>query len=160
MTATTPPPRVDYEDETPTRRRIRRILTTVVILLCFALLAYAASRTRRGDEEKDQPSSALAETGGAVELVAPSPDSSVLSQAQIVIDLTLPYSASLVVNGVQIPDDQVQIRPELNQVIFTPGPGKVIQKLGGGRNCVEANIYRLDGTQEDVPAKRWCFNVT
>ena len=159
MTATQPPPPVDYEDESPTRRRVRRILTTIVILLCFALLAYAASRTRRGDEEKDQPSSALANTG-PVELLAPSPESSVLSQAQIVIDLTSPYSASLVVNGVQIPDDQVQIRPELNQVIFTPGPGKVIAKLGGGRNCVEADIYRLDGTQEDIPAKRWCFNVT
>ena len=158
MSATSTPS-ADYEDESPTRRRVRRIITTIVILACFAGLALAASHTERGDKEKDK----AAVTGASktvVELEAPTPESSVLSQAQILIDLTSEYSASLTVNGVLIPDDQVQVRPELNQVIFTPGPGKVIPKLGAGRNCVEADIYRLDGTQEDVPPARWCFNVT
>jgi hypothetical protein len=159
VTAPTPtPPRpADYEDESPTRRRVRRILTTLVILACFGGLVIAAQHTERGD--KDEPSVSGAPKT-VVELQAPAPESSVLAQAQILIDLTTSYSASLVVNGVLIPDDQVQVRPELNQVIFTPGPGKVIAKLPGGRNCVEADIFRLDGVQEDVPPTRWCFNVT
>lgn len=148
---------VGVDEETPTRRRIRRIITTIVILACFGGLALAASHTERGD--KDEPSVSGSKRT-VVELQAPAPESSVLSQAQILIDLTSDYSASLVVNGVLIPDDQMQVRPELNQVIFTPGPGKVIEKLGAGRNCVEANVYRLDGAQEDIPAVRWCFNVT
>ena len=95
-----------------------------------------------------------------VELQAPTPESSVLSQAQLLIDLTTSYDASFVVNGVTIPDDQLQKRPELNQVIFIPGPGKVVEKFPAGRNCVEADIFRIDGVEEDVPPVRWCFNVT
>ena len=154
---TTPTRTAQDEDESPTRRRVRRILTTVVIIACFGGLVIAAQHTERGDKEEPTVSGA---PKTVVELQAPAPESSVLSQAQILIDLTAPYSASLVVNGVTIPDDQVQIRPELSQVIFTPGKGKVIEKLPGGRNCVEADIYRVDGTQEDVPPERWCFNVT
>lgn len=159
MTASTPAPPApdDYKEESVTRRRVRRILTTLVILACMGGLVIAAQHTERGD--KDEPSVSGAPKT-VVELQAPAPESSVLSQAQILIDLTAPYSASLVVNGVTIPDDQVQVRPELSQVIFTPGPGKVIAKLPGGRNCVEADIFRVDGTQEDVPPTRWCFNVT
>ena len=74
-----------------------------------------------------------------------------LSQAQLLIDLTTNYDASFVINGVTIPDDQLQKRPELNQVIFNPGPGKVVEKFPAGRNCVEADIFRIDGVEEDVP---------
>lgn len=148
---------VEYEDESPTRRRVRRAITTLVILACIGGLVIAAQHTERGDKDEPKISGA---PRTVVELQAPAPESSVLSQAQVMIDLTTEYDASLVVNGVLIPDDQLQKRPELSQVLFTPGPGKIIEKLPGGRNCVEADIFRIDGTQEDVPAVRWCFNVT
>jgi hypothetical protein len=139
---------------------LRRVLTTLVILACFGGLIIAAQHTERGD--KDEPTFTGTGSGSAtiIELEAPTPESSVLSQAQLLIDLTASYDASFVVNGVTIPDDQLQKRPELSQVIFSPGPGKVIEKFPAGRNCVEADIYRIDGVEEDVPAARWCFNVT
>ena len=155
MTAPTRP--VDSDDETPTRRRVRRIITTVAIIACIGGLAVAVEHTERGD--KDEPSISGAPRT-IVELQAPAPESSVLSQAQLLIDLTTAYDATFVVNGVLIPDDELQKRPELSQVIFSPGPGKVIERYGAGRNCVEADIFRVDGTQEDVPPVRWCFNVT
>jgi hypothetical protein len=136
---------------------IRRVLTTLVIAACMVGLVVMVQHTQRGD--KDEPKF-TGQTKTVVELQAPAPDSSVLSQAQLLIDLTTSYDASFVVNGVLIPDDQLQKRPELNQVIFSPGPGKVIEKFPAGRNCVDANIFRLDGVQEDVPATHWCFNVT
>jgi hypothetical protein len=149
---------------------LRRVLTTLVIIACIGGLAFAAQHTRRGDA--DQPTfTGGGDAGGGtgsssqtsraiVELQAPTPDSAVLSQAQLLIDLSTAYSASFVINGVTIPDDQLQLRPELNQVIFNPGEGKVIERFPAGRNCVEADIYRLDGIDEDVPPARWCFNVT
>jgi len=147
----------DDDFESPLRRRVRRIITTVVILGCGVLLVIAAQRTERGD--KDEPKF-NAQNKTIVELQAPAPNSAVLSQAQLLIDLTVDYDASFVVNGVTIPDDQLQKRPELNQVTFTPGPGKVIEKFPAGHNCVEADIFRIDGVQEDVPPARWCFDVT
>jgi hypothetical protein len=143
---------------------VRRVLTTLVIIACIGGLVLAVQHTRRGDTEDGVTVSGGA--GGAtasktiIELQAPTPDSSVLSQAQLLIDLTTNYDASFVVNGVTIPDDELQKRPELNQVIFNPGPGKVVEKFPAGRNCVEADIYRVDGVEEDVPPARWCFNVT
>jgi hypothetical protein len=145
--------------ESPRRTIIRRVITTLVIMACIGGLALAVQRTQRGDKEADVTvSGRVSKT--IVELEAPAPDSSVLSQAQLLIDLTTEYDASLVVNGVLIPDDQLQKRRELNQVSFVPGAGKVIEKFAAGRNCVEADIFRIDGVEEDVPPARWCFNVT
>ena len=141
---------------------LRRVLTTLAILACFGGLIIAAQHTERGD--KDEPTFTGTGSGSAsgtiIELEAPTPESSVLRQAQLLFDLTANYDASFVVNGVTIPDDQLQKRPELNQVIFNPGPGKVVEQFPAGRNCVEADIFRIDGAQEDVPPARWCFNVT
>ena len=92
--------------------------------------------TQRAD--KDEPS-ITGTPHTIVELQAPAPGSSVLSQAQLLIDLTSDYDARFVVNGVLIPDDQLQKRPELNQVLFTPGPGKVVEKYNAGPNCVDAD---------------------
>jgi hypothetical protein len=140
---------------------LRRVLTTLVIVACLVGLVIAAQHTRRGDTEDGVTISGAAPAPKTIiELLAPTPESSVLSQAQLLIDLTTNYDASFVINSVTIPDDELQRRPELNQVIFTPAPGKVIAKFPAGRNCVEADIYRIDGVEEDVPPARWCFTVT
>jgi hypothetical protein len=144
-------------DETRGRILFRRIFLTLVVLAALGGLVLAAQHTRRGDE----PAITVSGTKTAVvELVAPQPDSSVLSQAQIEIDLTTDYDAHLIVNGTRIPDDQLLKRPELAQVFFSPGPGKAIEKLKGGQNCVEAIIFRRDGTDQQVDPANWCFNVT
>ena len=137
---------------------VRRVLTTLVILACFGGLVVAVQHTQRGDTEEPTFSGKVSKT--VVELQAPAPESSVLSQAQLLIDLTTTYDASFVINGVTIPDDQLQKRPELNQVIFNPGPDKVVEQFPAGRNCVQADIYRIDGVEESVSPARWCFNVT
>jgi hypothetical protein len=139
---------------------VRRILTTLVIVACGVGLVIAAQHTQRGDKEDAVTVSGVTAPKSIIELLAPRPDENVLSQAQLLIDLTTNYDASFVINGVTIPDDELQKRPELNQVIFNPGPGKLVEKFPAGRNCVEADIYRIDGVEEDVPPARWCFNVT
>ena len=128
---------------------------TLVVVACIAGLAVAVAHTRRGDEEFT-----ITGSPNVVELLVPADGSNVLSQAQIEIDLTSPYDAHLAINGVAGARRQLQKHPELNQVVFTPGPGKVFEKLPSGRNCVQADIFRVDGTNEAVPPVRWCFNVT
>jgi hypothetical protein len=139
---------------------VRRVLTTFAIIACIGGLALAVQHTQRGDKEDAITVSGAKASKTVVELLAPMPESNVLSQAQLLIDLTTNYDASFVINGVTIPDDELQRRPELNQVIFNPAPGKTVEKFPAGRNCVEADIYRVDGAEEDIPPARWCFNVT
>ena len=141
--------------ENPRTVLIRRIVITLIVLACIGGMAVAVSHTQRGDQE-----TTISGSPNVVELIVPTAESNVLSQAQIEIDLTSPYDAHLAINGVPVPDDQLQKHPELNQVVFTPGPGKVFEKLPSGRNCVEADVFRLDGSNQAVPPVRWCFNVT
>ena len=133
---------------------IRRIVITLIVVACIAGMAVAVAHAARRREFT------ITGSPNVVQLLAPPDGSSVLSQAQIEIDVTSPYDAHLAINGVAVPDEQLQKHPELSQVVFTPGAGKVFEKLPSGRHCVQADIFRVDGTTEAVPPVRWCFNVT
>ncbi len=94
-----------------------------------------------------------------VEQLIPTEGSEQLSQVQVGIDLGPGYSAHLVVNGVPIPDDELQERLALNQVFFTPAEGLAVEELRAGDNVVRADIYSLvDGS--DVRSVEWHFQVT
>lgn len=141
--------------EDPRKVALRRTIIFLIVMACIGGLVLAASRTRRGDEQFN----ITGPTGGVVELLTPRDgDTLVNQQAQIGIDLTTSYDANLVVDGTLIPNDQLIRRPELNAVYFSPGPGKVIEKLPPGRNTVTALVFRLDG-QQAPPAVTWTFNV-
>ena len=157
----TPAPKPKRGDGEESRRHmlIRRILTTVVVFACIALLVVAAQHTRRGDEE--DPSTVTGVQGdSAVQLTAPASESSVLNQAQVLIDLNVNYDATMSIQGVAIPDNQLQKTPATGVIAFTPGPGKALEKLPQGRVCATANVFRIDGTVEDPHTVTWCFNVT
>jgi hypothetical protein len=160
MTQTkTPPPRNALGE---TRRHIvvRRVIITIVVLACIIGFAFAASHTRRGDDDLVTSGSDGLTGAGIVEVLQPRDgDTLVNQQAQVGIDLATPYTAYLIVNGTQIPDAQLLKRPELSAVYFTPGEGKVITALRAGRNCVQAVFSRIDGTLETVQPVTWCFNV-
>lgn len=141
--------------EDPRKVALRRTIIFLIVIACIGGLALAASRTRRGDERF----LITGPSGGVVELQTPRDgDTLVNQQAQVGIDLTTGYDANLVVDGTLIPNDQLIRRPELNAVYFSPGPGKVIEKLPPGRNTVTALVFRLDG-QNPPPAVTWTFNV-
>jgi len=150
------------EPEVESRRRtlIRRILTTLVVFACIALLVVAAQHTRRGDEEDASTVTGVQGEDPAVDQLAPARESSVLNQAQILIDLTVNYDATLTVQNVPIPDEQLQKTPATGVVSFTPGAGKAFEKLPQGRVCASANVFRIDGQAEDPRTITWCFNVT
>ena len=151
MTTTSAPPPLENQRTVV----IRRLIILLIVIACVGGMAIAVAHTRRGDEEPT-----ITGSPNVVQLLAPPDGSNVLSQAQIEIDLTSRYDAHLSINGVPVPDEQLQRHPELNQVLFTPGPGKIFEKLPSGRNCAQANIFRVDGSSEQVPPVRWCFNVT
>ncbi len=144
--------------ETATKVAVRRLVIVVIVLACIGLLVLAAKATQRGDEKTTLTGAGDSST--VVELLTPSANETLVNQqSQVGIDLTTPYTASLVVNGITIPDDQLLKRPELSAVYFTPGPGKVIDKLPPGRNCVQALVSRVDGTPESINPITWCFGV-
>jgi hypothetical protein len=99
----------------------------------------------------------------AVEAFIPadkSPD--VPRQGEIGIDLASGWTGSFIINGLPIPDDELRRNDPLNQLFFTPGPGKEIDKLPPGPVFVIATIWRPSHgeTAADGRQVRWAFTVT
>ena len=133
---------------------LRRLLIAVGLLAVVGLL-YAAGHN--GNTEAPPVA-----TKGVVEEVIPGNGSpSVLRQAEIGIDLIDGWTGELTINGVAIPDDQLRRVDQLNQLFFTPGPGKEIERLQAGPVLVVASIwnYAAGETREDASQVTWTFTA-
>ncbi|MGH9165363.1 MAG: hypothetical protein ACRDZW_07630 [Acidimicrobiales bacterium] len=94
----------------------------------------------------------------AVRSVSPEPSSLQLRQTEIFAELDAAYTATLKVNDLVIPDDQLDVIEGLNRYSFTPGPGKEIDRLPPGRTCAVVDFQRL-ASSEPPASFRWCFDV-
>ena len=101
-------------------------------------------------------------TDSAVEAFIPANNSpNVPRQTEIGIDLADGWTGKLNINGIDIPDDQLRRNEPLNQLFFTPGPGKEIERLGPGPVFAIATIWRsiASETEADGRQVRWAFSV-
>ncbi|MCU0310598.1 MAG: hypothetical protein MUE36_06620 [Acidimicrobiales bacterium] len=145
------PPAPEASPDRPTRRLQPRhagyaVLVAIVVVAVYLLVQLA------GD-----PSTNLA--GGSIERLIPAPDSKILQQDQIGIDLAPGYEAELAVNGTPLPLDEVLAVPQLSQVFFQPGPGKAIEFWPAGRNCIVATFWRTETGPAQSSNTSWCFSV-
>jgi hypothetical protein len=97
-----------------------------------------------------------------VERFVPKQNDEVVRQAELGVDLAPGYDGTIAVNGVEIPVDQQRRVPQQNEVYFTPGEGKVVERLLAGPNCATAIVWKAAvgrGTQNDQ-SFTWCFEAT
>ena len=133
---------------------LRRIVLTLLVFVGIGMF-WLAGRNGNAD-----PKPTINEA--AVEQLIPADGSpSVLRQAEIGIDLRDGWTGELTINGRFIPDDQIRRNEPLNQLFFTPGPGKEIERLDAGTVIVVASVWRpIDGeTREDGRQVVWRFKV-
>lgn len=167
------------------RDKLRRLSIFLVVIVCLVGLGIAVSSTREVDENGDvvtedpslddvvesgdesirttlppRPDPDAPELDDIVEQLFPARDSEALRQQQVGIDLGATYTGVLILNGIEIPEGELQRRPELNQVFFQPGDGLAVEELSPGRNCVVAVVWSETETREDSRSVTWCFEVT
>ena len=133
--------------------RYRLLIGVLVVGAGVALLA-ALRATETGDDA--EPASEV------VERLIPQNGDEVLRQAEIGIDLAPGYEGTILLNGVEIPVEDQRRVPEQNQVFFTPGEGKAVERLLAGPNCVTAIVWKASdgrGTSRDQSVP-WCFEAT
>jgi hypothetical protein len=94
----------------------------------------------------------------AVEQFFPTEGDKIFQQEPVGLDLEAGYDASLSLNGVAIPEDQLDKTSGLNLVLFTPGAGKEVEAYDQGQNCVVATFWPLSDTAA-VTSRSWCFSV-
>jgi len=95
----------------------------------------------------------------AIEQYIPTEGAQLVQQAPIGIDLAPGYDGTLALNGVAIPDDELDTTPALNLVRFTPGPGKVVEQYDQGQNCVLATFWLIEDGPGVATSRDWCFTV-
>ena len=96
-----------------------------------------------------------------VERLIPRSGAEVIRQAELGIDLAPGYEGRLVVNGVEIPEDELRLVPEQNEVFFAPGEGKAVERLDAGPNCVVAIVWESAVGRDPLTdqAFQWCFEA-
>lgn len=92
--------------------------------------------------------------------VLPEPNDAALRQSRIFARLADNYSGVLVVDGYEIPDDQIDRSEGANTVAYTPGEGTETGELKPGQRCATV-IFWPDASTRAASAQRytWCWQV-
>jgi hypothetical protein len=133
-----------------------KIGAVVVLAVAVTLLAIAVRSLSDGGDDP------VLRGGDAaiVENLIPRRDAQVPQQSNVGIDLVTGWAGTLVIDGVEIPGDELQVTPEIGLIEFTPGDGKAVEALDAGQNCVSAVIWKVsDGRGVADRTIPWCFEV-
>jgi hypothetical protein len=139
----------------PSAPRTRRLhprhagyaLLLVVVAVCVVVL-YQRSEMNGVDLDN-----------GRIERLIPTPGSKILSQDEIGIDLAPGYEATLTLNGTPIPEDELLIVPQLNQVTFKASPDRETQLIPAQQNCLVATYWLSSTGPAQSSTRSWCFSV-
>jgi hypothetical protein len=126
----------------------------VVVAVSLAVAAVALVLFITVDGSDDEPV-----TVQAVEQLIPGRGDQAIRQARVGIDLTAGHTGVLVINGIEIPEDQLERVEPLNQIYFQPGEDKEIEAFEPGEVCVVAIYWQIGQDREGGERVRWCFDV-
>jgi len=138
----------------PLSRRRQALVAAIIATAGVASIATAAL-LRDGDGGPPVDS--------RVEELIPAPDSEVLAQQAVGLDLTDSprYVIELFLNGQRLPDGETLQATSTNRSVYQPGQERTVEKLRAGENCARAVFYPL----AEGPASarrgevRWCFRA-
>ncbi len=126
-----------------------RIVLSLLGLLLVAVIVLAVLLTPSGDAPR---------LPDAVDSFSPADGAIVLRQTQVVIDLQSGYAIDLVVNGVAIPDSELDVVVETGRFVWVPGPGKTFEEWAPGFHTIEVSWDRTSGLP-DPGSLRWSFRA-
>jgi hypothetical protein len=132
-----------------------KVVATLVLAAAIAAFVLAYLSFQEGEDDPMLTTG----TSEIVETLIPRRNSQVPQQASVGIDLVSGWTGTLLVNGVEIPQDELTLTPELALIEFSPGDGRAVEELATGRNCVTAVVWPIAqgrGSAEQIP---WCFDV-
>lgn len=125
------------------------------LLITLAVAAFVAAYMTTSDDD----GSGSGADGEFVERLLPERDSQVVQQGTVGIDLAPGWEASLSIDGVPIPEDDLDVTASLNLVQFTPGEGKAMRTLPVGNVCAQAQAFETATGPDDARTVSWCFDV-
>ena len=94
-----------------------------------------------------------------VEAVSPEGGNLDLRQATIAADLAPGYTGYLMIDGVEVPRDDLQIVDALNSVALRPTPESDYAELAPGAHCATVVYHRIGEPESVSDSFRWCFDL-
>lgn len=132
-----------------------RFKILAALLVAVATGAFVAAYLSTGDGD----GSGSGTDGEFVERLLPPRDTQLVQQGTVGIDLAPGWEASLTIDGVAIPADELDVTSSLNLVEFTPGEGKAMDALPAGNVCATARAWESATGPERSRSVSWCFDV-
>jgi hypothetical protein len=138
----------------PPSSLLRKVSIGLLLILAGGILWYG------GTQKAESPDPKLLDA--AVESLSPPEDSpGVPRQQPIIVDLQPGWTGVLLVNGVEIPEDQLLRSEAQNQFSFQPGAGRIIEQLPPGPVTARAIVWReLESRETDSHSFSWTFRVS
>jgi hypothetical protein len=134
-----------------------KIVIVLLLAVAATALGLAIATTQTGEPDPVTQTVAVPLDGFGVR---PTDGANVLRQSEIGIDLQPGWAATLIVDGVEIPASELRVVDAENQVFFTPGDGRAVERLEPGRRCVTAVYWESRvGPGVDDRQHTWCFRV-
>ncbi|MGH9244692.1 MAG: hypothetical protein ACRD29_10315 [Acidimicrobiales bacterium] len=140
-----------------TRRDVaRRVVITLIVVACVGGLVLAVQQADTGE-----PDNTTAGDPDVVEFLVPRQGAEALQQSVVAADLAAGWTGTLVVNGTEIPENQLSRDQGQNIVEYRPGPGRAITQLPPGRNCAQVIVWPVNESRARARTPiEWCFEVT
>jgi hypothetical protein len=133
--------------------RVAIVIGTLAVVISLAAVGLHRSDTDTRNERVGFPT--------AVEDVTPRPGELIRQQDTVTADLRDGLTGVLLIDGAEVPLDQLEIVKPLSQISFRPGPGKDLTKFEPGSHT--ATVLYWVGTQLQRPKKvssySWPFRV-
>ena len=135
----------------------KRIITRYRVVVS-ALLAVAAALLYIGFVSSVDHKT---ETNNAahVSFVQPEPNAVALRQARIFASLDTAYTGTLIVEGIEIPEAQLDHLEGLNTVGFTPRAGTETGALKPGKRCARVVYWPLASSRSEAMSYDWCWTA-
>ncbi len=109
--------------------------------------------TRQGLESVSPPA--------GVTVVRQTPITADLLEGQLVNGQSVPgYVGELFIDGIRIPEDQLQTIEGQRKYTFVPGDGKEFTEFAAGRLCAAVNYWREDLGPTTSQRYEWCFTIS
>jgi hypothetical protein len=147
---------------------LRRLGASLLIAGALALIIYGFASAETGDQ-------AVEINDPAIERVIPAPGSLVLRQSQVGADLAPGYRGVLVIDGNELPTEDVQTAggnpnagpisgaqfdPALNTVLYLPREGAVLPDFAPGEHHITVVYWKMDETRDQARQFDWTFKVS
>ena len=146
----------------------RRLLASLVVAVALALIIFGFASAQTGDQ-------AVEITDPGIERVLPLPGALVLRQSQVGADLAPGYRGVLVIDGNELPTEDVQTAganpnagpitgaqfdPALNTVLYLPREGAVLPEFAPGDHRITVVYWKMEETRDQARQFDWTFKVS